>query len=69
MIAIVIVAMNDDFQDDMNMEDLQRTHHLRTSDMSDIQWQKPILVIGKAGAGKTEAICQSVLKHVQKGLR
>ena len=49
------------------MQDIETAHDFITSDMPDIQWQKHILVIGKAGAGKTEAICQSVLKHVQEG--
>ena len=34
---------------------------------SDIVWQKPILVLGKTGAGKTQALCQTIKKHVQFG--
>ena len=34
---------------------------------SDIVWQKPILVLGKTGAGKTQALCQAINKHVQSG--
>ena len=32
---------------------------------TDIRWEKPILIIGKAGAGKTETISHCVSKYVQ----
>ena len=57
----------DHVHDHTDMQDIETAHNFITSDMPDIQWQKPILVIGKAGAGNTEATCQSVLKHVQEG--
>ena len=31
-----------------------------------INWQQPILLFGKPGSGKSQAICHSVVKHVGK---
>lgn len=43
-------------QSEPNLVNADRPHCTDTA----IQWEKPILIIGKAGAGKTETICQSV---------
>ena len=33
---------------------------------TDINWQRPILLMGKPGSGKSQAICHTIVKHVAK---
>ena len=50
---------HEQIQDDLMDIDLPHYHH------SVIRWEKPILIIGKPGAGKTETICQCVCKQME----
>ena len=50
---------HEQIQDDHMDINLLHYHH------SVIRWEKPILIIGKPGAGKTETICQCVCKQME----
>jgi primosomal protein N' len=64
-----------DTESDIDSEDDSFMPHIQqptSSDFSctmesrdtDINWQKPILLRGKPGSGKSEAICHSVIKNL-----
>ena len=46
---------------------LRNDRNISTIFDSDIVWQKPILVLGKTGTGKTQALCETINKRVQIG--
>ena len=52
------------------MPDLeQQTHRFRSTMRpveTDIHWEKPILLMGKPGSGKSQVICHSVVKNLAK---
>ena len=57
-----------DSEEDYNQSQvLCNDRNISTLFDSDIVWQKPIIVLGKTGAGKTQALCQTINKHVQFG--
>ena len=56
---------SDSDQDYNQSQVLCNDRNISTIFDSDIVWQKPILVLGKTGAGKTQALCQAINKHVQ----
>lgn len=57
--------VDSDWDDDSHMQNL---HNEPCFLSNDIQWQQPVLVMGKPGAGKTEAICHCVRKVNSNGL-
>lgn len=40
---------------------------MQFQEQQEIQWQKPMLIVGKAGSGKSQTISHCVDKHLRKG--